>query len=379
MLASLAPCRRSPLLCSASPADFNSDRRFGTIPAGFPPFLPKEVQKIKDYHAIKFAKRIQRIPVPVSSSESCIMSSCIRPLIQGKTDPIVLLHGFDSSCLEWRYVHPLLEKDGLESWAIDILGWGFSDVGIKGCILDVASKRDHLYELWRTYIKRPMVVVGSSLGAAVAIDFAVNHPEAVSKLIFICGSVYEEGTGTRAILPRPVAYAGVALLKSVVLRLCMNIAAFNNLSFSACVDRMNVSRLHCLMPWWEDVTINFMSSGGYNVAPLIKQVKQKCLIIRGENDQITSYKNAVRLHCELQNATVRQLSDCGHIPHLEKPRIIADLIKSLLKRASQSDRYKLDVWIWIRTHHQPDHYDYLIRKLWGGLLGLKIKVLVIVK
>ena len=34
-----------------------------------------------------------------------------------------------SSCLEWRAVYPLLEEAGAESWAIDILGWGFSNLG----------------------------------------------------------------------------------------------------------------------------------------------------------------------------------------------------------------------------------------------------------
>lgn len=34
-------------------------------------------------------------------------------------------------------------------------------------------------QLWRSYIKKPMVLVGPSLGAAVAIDFVANHPEAV--------------------------------------------------------------------------------------------------------------------------------------------------------------------------------------------------------
>ena len=34
-----------------------------------------------------------------------------------------------SSCLEWRYTYPLLEEAGLEAWAVDILGWGFSDLG----------------------------------------------------------------------------------------------------------------------------------------------------------------------------------------------------------------------------------------------------------
>lgn len=37
-------------------------------------------------------------------------------------------------------------------------------------------------QLWKSYIKRPMTLVGPSLGAAVAVDFAVNYPEAVSIL-----------------------------------------------------------------------------------------------------------------------------------------------------------------------------------------------------
>lgn len=34
-----------------------------------------------------------------------------------------------SSCLEWRYTYPLLEDAGIEAWAVDILGWGFSNLG----------------------------------------------------------------------------------------------------------------------------------------------------------------------------------------------------------------------------------------------------------
>lgn len=98
------------------------------------------------------------IILQVGTSESCIMSSCIKPVIQGDKEPVVLLHCFDrfsyanslllacftsmiggsylfsllyelSSCLEWRRTYPLLEDTGVEAWAIDILGWGFSDLG----------------------------------------------------------------------------------------------------------------------------------------------------------------------------------------------------------------------------------------------------------
>ncbi|KAJ7974317.1 alpha/beta-Hydrolases superfamily protein [Quillaja saponaria] len=298
--------------------------------SNFPTFLPKEVEKIKDPFARNLAKRIERLPVQIESSEKSIMSSCVKPLKQSEINPVVLLHCFDSSCLEWRCIHPLLEEAGLEPWAVDVLGWGFSDLErLPPC--NVESKRSHLYQLWKSYIRRPIVLVGPSLGAAVAIDFAVNHPEAVEKLVLINASVYSEGTGNLAKLPKSVAYAGVSLLKSIPLRLYANILAFNGISLATCIDWTNVGRLHCLLPWWKEATISFINSGGYNVVSHIKQVNQKVLIICGERDKIISYKQAVRLHSELHDAKLRQLPDGGHLPHVDKPYSVAKLIIDFCK------------------------------------------------
>ncbi|CAL8095251.1 unnamed protein product [Prunus armeniaca] len=330
--------------------------------AGFPSFLPKEVEKIRDPFARKLAARIERLPV--SFGENCVMSSCVKPLVQSNASPVVLLHGFDSSCLEWRYTYPLLEEAGLETWAVDILGWGFSDLErLPSC--NVASKRDHFFQLWKSYIKKPMILVGPSLGAAVAIDFAVSHPEAVERLVLIDASVYTEGTGDLASMPKMLAYAGVRvysthhflksivvytlsspflwnffgqvyLLKSLPLRFYVNFLCFSGISLSTSLDWTNVGRLHCLFPWWEDATVDFMMSGGYNVSAQIEQVKQKTLIIWGEDDQIISSKLGVRLHCELPNAVIRQIPDCGHLPHVEKPSSVAKIIVELV----QQDQYK---------------------------------------
>ncbi|XP_073221007.1 alpha/beta hydrolase domain-containing protein VTE7-like isoform X2 [Cicer arietinum] len=272
----------------------------------FPPFLPNEIHTVKDPFARKFAMRIQRLPVPVSFAENSIMSSCVKPLVQSKEPPIVLLHGFDSSCLEWRYGYPLLEEAGFETWAIDILGWGFCDLAnLPPC--DVVSKRNHFYQ--------------------------------VDKLILIDASVYSKGTGNLATLPRSVAYAGVSLLKSLPLRLYANYLTFTNMSLRTILDGTNVGRLHCLLPWWDDATVDFMTSGGYNVSSLIRKVKQKTLIIWGENDRIINNKLAVQLHCELPDAILRQIPDCGHIPHLERPdstiKLIVEFIQTENKKLSQ--------------------------------------------
>ncbi|KAI3729248.1 hypothetical protein L6452_17901 [Arctium lappa] len=310
-------------------SNWRTSPRFRASAEVFPSFLPKQVEKIKDPFARKLASRIERLPVKLTSSNNCIMSSCVKPMIETSTNPLVLLHGFDSSCLEWRYTLPLLEQAGLETWAIDILGWGFSNLE-KLPLCNVDSKRDHLYQFWKSYIKRPMLLVGPSLGAAVAIDFAVNHPEAVDKLILIDASVYAEGTGNLSKLPKFVAYAGVSLLKSLPLRIYATSLTFSSLPFSTCLDWTGIGRLHCLLPWWEEATVDFMNSGGYNVTAQIHQVLQKTLIIWGEDDQIIDSKLAVQLHCELPSAIIRQIPECGHIPHVEKPDAVAKLIKEFI-------------------------------------------------
>lgn len=299
----------------------------GTV---FPAFLPKEVHNIRDPFARSLAQRIQRLPVQIGSAEKCIMSSCVKPIRQRETSPVVLLHCFDSSCLEWRCVYPLLEEAGLEVWAVDVLGWGFSDLEtLPPC--NAKSKRYHLYQLWKTHIKRPIVLVGPSLGGAIAIDFAVNHPEAVEKLVLINPSVYE-GLGLITKLPKAIAYPVVSLLKSIPLRVCAKFWIFGQIPFTTGLDWMKVARLHCLLPWWEDATVNYILSGGYNVVNQIKKVKVKALVISGECDNIINSKFAMRLHCDLPNSVMREIPGCGHIPHVENPNAVSKLIADFAQK-----------------------------------------------
>ncbi|XP_076953451.1 alpha/beta hydrolase domain-containing protein VTE7-like [Bidens hawaiensis] len=302
-----------------------TSRLFRASPDVFPQFLLKEMEKIEDPFARKLVSRIEMLPVELSVSKNRVMTSCVKPIVHDKGSPLVLLHGFDSSCLEWRYTLPLLEQAGFEAWAIDILGWGFSNLETLP-LCNVESKRDHLYQFWKSYINRPMLLVGPSLGASAAVDFAINHPEAVDKLILINASVYAKGTGNLSTLPRSVAFAGVSLLKSLPLRFYATNMGFTNLPFATCLEWTCIARLHCLLPWWEEATVDFMRSGGYDVSSQIDQVLKKTLIIYGENDRIVDSKLAVRLHCELPNAIIRQIPNCGHVPHVENPDVVANLI-----------------------------------------------------
>lgn len=104
-----------------------------------------------------------------------------------KSPPFVLIHGFDSSCLEFRKLAPLL-ADRSDVYVPDILGWGFSDVSNATSFTPVA-KVEHLRSFIQQVVGQPCVLVGASLGGAVAIQLAAESPELVKSLVLIDAQV----------------------------------------------------------------------------------------------------------------------------------------------------------------------------------------------
>ncbi len=56
-----------------------------------------------------------------------------------------------------------------------------------------------------------MVLLGTSLGGAMAVDFALAHPEAVAALVLASPQCYTDGIGPMAGMPRAIARLGVAV------------------------------------------------------------------------------------------------------------------------------------------------------------------------
>ncbi len=94
--------------------------------------------------------------------------------------PILFLHGFGSSLGQWRYVlEPLSARHGV--YAVDLLGFGRSQKAPEryGAALWMAQ----VYDFWRSWINRPMILVGHSLGGSVALAIADTYPAIVQGLV----------------------------------------------------------------------------------------------------------------------------------------------------------------------------------------------------
>lgn len=106
----------------------------------------------------------------------------------GSIPPLVLLHGFDSSFLEFRRLARLLAKNR-DVYVPDILGWGFTDCS-KVVDLSPKAKLEHMKCFLQQIVTEPCILVGASLGGAVAINLATEIcPELVERLVLIDAQV----------------------------------------------------------------------------------------------------------------------------------------------------------------------------------------------
>jgi pimeloyl-ACP methyl ester carboxylesterase len=102
---------------------------------------------------------------------------------QGDTGvPILFLHGFGSAITQWRSNLTTLSEFHTV-YALDLLGFGASEKAAAS--YNVALWVDQVYNFWRTLIRQPVVLVGHSLGALVALTAATTHPDMVQGLVLM--------------------------------------------------------------------------------------------------------------------------------------------------------------------------------------------------
>ncbi|MBI3028698.1 MAG: alpha/beta hydrolase [Candidatus Rokubacteria bacterium] len=102
----------------------------------------------------------------------------------GKGPAVVCIHGLTANHTCWQSLADILTPE-YRLIAYDLRGRGESDKPPKGYSLEIHA-RDVNALLDRFDLKRA-VIIGHSLGAKIALHFAVHYPKRVSKLILVDG------------------------------------------------------------------------------------------------------------------------------------------------------------------------------------------------
>ncbi|KAK4529884.1 hypothetical protein CCYA_CCYA02G0741 [Cyanidiococcus yangmingshanensis] len=316
-----------------------------------PAFLPPEaVAAVQDKQALQMLQRIQRLD---DDETICFYTGDPANIGDASRPALVLVHGFDSSSLEFRYLIPALEKllpPHLRLFAVDVLGWGFgarpagADYGPNG-------KRAHLQRFLRRVVdgesatRAPVFMAGASLGGAVVADYFLRTPPTeqarIQSVIFIDAQLFVDGKAFRWLVT-PLDYLGLAILRSKALRRWANRLAFYRPELLATEDAMLIGRLHCLTSGWMEASRSFLRANGYTLSadlPKLAQLRLPVLAIWGAQDRIVPVDTLERLrslYCEQGCESLLHvvlIPECGHLPHLERPEAVAVAIDGYLRRS----------------------------------------------
>jgi pimeloyl-ACP methyl ester carboxylesterase len=290
----------------------------------FPEYIPIEVNQLTEDTSIALAKQIEIAPIQTSFTSEAIKTAYVK---QGNGGiPILLLHGFDSSLFEFRRLIPLLATQQ-ETWAVDLLGFGFSDrfsrlpYGAEGI-------KNHLYYFWKSQIQQPVILVGASMGGAAAIDFTLAYPEVVDKLVLLDSAGLAKQPFIGKLMFSPLDYWATEFLRNPQVRQSISKAAYYDKSL-ANLDAQLCAALHLKCANWNQALIAFTKSGGYgSFTNKVKKITQQTLIIWGRQDKILGTKDAGKFAQLIAHNKLVWIENCGHVPHLEKPQLTAQEILS---------------------------------------------------
>jgi pimeloyl-ACP methyl ester carboxylesterase len=295
-------------------------------------FLPPEIAQLTEPTSITLAQSIEQIPITTPLNEQPILTTYVHQ--GGGGTPILLLHGFDSSLLEFRRLLPLLAAEN-ETWIVDLLGFGFTE-RLPEIPFSPAAIKTHLYYFWKTQIGEPVILAGASMGGAAAIDFTLSYPESVKKLILLDSAGYTAPPNIGKFMFPPLGYLATAYLRSPKVRQRISTNAYFDKSFVS-PDALLCTALHLKSKGWNQALIAFTKSGGYSsFGEKLSKIEQPTLILWGKCDRILGTADAYKFKEAIAHSQLIWIENCGHVPHLEQPQITAQYILQFRDEATNT-------------------------------------------
>jgi len=291
-----------------------------------PAWQGEEARALTEPEAVACVKSMKLEPLEVPSLgpvNTCFMSLPPKGT-PADAPPLMLVHGFDSSLLEFRYITDALTEAGLRVEACEWWTGGFTDRSPFEKAVSSGSGtpwdliREHQYAFWKRQLGGEKVVLaGFSLGGAVAIDFAVTHPECVAGLILV------DAGGESYAQPAP-------FLTSLAADPVTNL-----FQWRATNGLLPYPHVWSKEDGWRQSLRAYLKSGGYQVRvnpELIKEVPQPTVVFWGEEDDVLPVEDAYKYEADLPHCVgVQLIPEAQHAPALENPSFVAEEIIAFAK------------------------------------------------
>jgi pimeloyl-ACP methyl ester carboxylesterase len=247
--------------------------------------------------------------------------------------PILLVHGFNAH-LDYWYKNITMLSQTHRVIALDLIGFGDSD----------KPKVDYTLELLTSFLKsflealniKQCYLIGHSMGGGVALQFTLDHPELVKKLVLVSSAGFNQQIPLLLRLGT-LPFIGPLVIKHSKKRIAHGIKYFTYSKNTINTDFINNNYRINKLPGAMRTTCNLLQTNanfqGIRTEILkaleqrMHEIKVPVLIVWGKQDHLLSVAGAYTAKKLIPQAELHILDQCGHTPQLEKTQEFNELIQ----------------------------------------------------
>ncbi len=261
--------------------------------------------------------------------------------------PILFVHGLGGESLDWVDV-ALQLKDSFDCSALDLPGFAHSPPPGKDLSLDGLATA--VAEVART-ANRPVHLVGNSLGGAVAVRVAAEHPELVASLTLVAPALPDlrPKAGSAQLLIALVPLLGPAIVRTIIkadpewmarriYALCYGnpkAVTPERHARELATLRQRASLAHSPKVYREALratVVSYLDHGPRRLWQQAAAVGVPTLVVSGGRDRLVSRRVAARAKRTFRDVELLLLPKAGHVAHLEDPAAVAAALRAFLSR-----------------------------------------------
>ena len=230
---------------------------------------------------------------------------------------MVLLHGAGGSHLSWP---PQIRRlSGQRVFTLDLPGHGKSEgLGRQ----DIGEYGKAVFEFMKALRLASAVVVGFSMGSAIALSLALGYRKRVLGLALLgSGAKMRVATSTLELASNPSTF--LPTVETVIEN-----------SYSPDVDpRVKELAVQQMAETRQAVLYSdFLACDAFDAMDRVNKIRVPTLLITGSADRMTPPNRAQYLHDQMEGAELKIVEGAGHMVMIEQPDEVVELLTEFLDR-----------------------------------------------
>lgn len=250
---------------------------------------------------------------------------------------VLFLHGFRSNTYTWKHLLDPLERAGFHVWALDLIGYGFSDKPDTEYNLDLFIHQIEDFMKDKGILSAHLI--GSSMGGGLALSMAVYYPHRVNSLTLIGALGYPLDLPLYISIGRHLSQLWSPFLGPTMIRKNLEQIVYQKETISD--EQVYAYSLPYWFPGGASAALstlkNFDNSRLVSLSECYSEINRPVLIIWGAHDKLIPIEHYEHFCQDFPHAHKILLKECGHIPQEEKPAETREAIIAFLKQIQEKN------------------------------------------